>query len=57
MIRPLRLAVCSLLQYNIGEQSRGRIRFLPKKLASVLVAQGAAYGRNGLCSQWYESGI
>jgi hypothetical protein len=35
--------------------SRRENRFPEVRL--VVVAQGAAYGRNGLCSQWYESGI
>jgi hypothetical protein len=57
MIHSLRLAVCSLCQYSIGEQSRSRIHFQPWKLGSVLVAQGATYGRNGLNRQWYECGM
>jgi hypothetical protein len=52
-----RFAFCSLSQYNIGEQSRSRIHVPPQELSSVVIAQGAAYGRNGLYSQWYESGI
>jgi hypothetical protein len=56
MIPSLRIAVCSLHQYNIGEQSRSRIHFQPQKLGSVVFAQGATYRSNGLCSQWYESG-
>jgi len=57
MICSLRLAVCSFHQSNIGEQSRSRLQFQPKKLGSVVVAQGATYDRNGLCRQGHESGI
>jgi hypothetical protein len=57
MIHSLRLAVCSLWQYNTGEQSRSRIQFQPWKLGSVVVAQGAAYCRQGLDRQGHESGI
>jgi hypothetical protein len=57
MIRSLPLAVCSFCQYNAGEQSRSRIRFLPQKLGSLVVAQGATYCPNGLCRQGHESGI
>jgi len=57
MICSLRLAVCSFHQYNTGKQSRGGIRFRPWKPGSVVVAQGAAYGRNGLDRQGDESGI
>jgi hypothetical protein len=57
LIHSLRFAVCSLYQHNIGEQSRSRIRVQPWKLGSVVIAQGAAYSRNGLDRQGYESGI
>jgi hypothetical protein len=57
MIYSVRLAVCSLQQYSIGQQSRSSIRFQPWKLGSVVVAQGAAYRRQGLDRQWYECGI
>jgi hypothetical protein len=57
MIHSLRFAVCSLRQYNIGEQSRSSIHFHPEKLGSVVVVQGATYGRNGLCRQGYECGM
>jgi secondary thiamine-phosphate synthase enzyme len=52
MIHTLRLAVCSLCQYNIGEQSGSRIYVPTEKLGSVAVAQGAADRSNGLCRQW-----
>jgi hypothetical protein len=57
MILSLCLAVCSLRQYNIGEQNRSRIRFQSWKLGSIVVAQGAAYCRQGLDRQRHESGI
>jgi hypothetical protein len=57
MNHSLRFAFCSLYQYNIGKQSRSRIHSLPETLGSVVVAQGAAYGRNDLDPQGYESGI
>jgi hypothetical protein len=57
MIHSLRIAVCSLCQYNIREQSRSRAHFQPQKLGSVVVAQSAAYRRNGLDRQRDESGI
>jgi hypothetical protein len=57
MSHSLHLAVCSLCRYNIGEQSRGSTQIQPIKLRSVVAAQGAAYDCNGICRQWYESGI
>jgi hypothetical protein len=57
MISALGFAVCSLFQYNIGEQGRSRIHFQPWKLGSVVVAQSAAYYPNGLCRQGHKSGI
>jgi hypothetical protein len=57
MMHSLRFAVRSLHQDSIGEQSHSRIHFQPEKLGSVVVAQGAAYGRNGLYREWYECGI
>ena len=57
MIHSLRLAVCSLYHYNIGEQSRSRIHFQPQKVGSVMVAQGATYRSNGLDRQGDESGV
>jgi hypothetical protein len=57
MIHSLRFPICSLCQYNIGEQSRSRFYFRLWKLGSVVVAQGAAYRRNGLCRQWYVCGM
>jgi hypothetical protein len=56
-LHPLRLAVYSLCQYNTGEQSCSRIHSRLGKLASVVVAQGAPYCRQGLDRQGDESGI
>jgi hypothetical protein len=47
MIPSLRLAVCSLHLYNIGEQNRSRIQLQPQELGSVVVAHGAAYDTAG----------
>ena len=57
MNHSLPLAVWSLQQCNLGEQSRSRIHSQPQKLGSLVVPQGAAYGRNGLDRQGDESGI
>jgi len=57
MTHSLHLAVCSLCWDDIGEQSRSRIHSQPQKLGLVVVAQGAAYGRQGLDARRYESGI
>jgi hypothetical protein len=56
MIHSLRLAICSLYQYNTGEQSRSKIHFQLQKLGSGVAAQGAAYCCQGLDRQGYESG-
>jgi hypothetical protein len=47
MIGSSRLAVCSLCQYNTGEQSRSGIRFRPQKPGSVVDCSG-----RGLWPQW-----
>jgi len=52
-----RFTFCSLCHYNLGEQSRSRIRLHPQELGSIVVAQGAAYCRQGLDRQRHESGI
>jgi hypothetical protein len=51
------LATCSILEPITSEQNRSGIHFRLSKLDSVLVAQGAAYASNGLCSKWYASGM
>jgi hypothetical protein len=57
MVHSLRLAACSLHQQDIDKQSRSRIHLQSQKLGSVVVAQRAAYGRQGLDRQGDESGI
>jgi hypothetical protein len=41
MIHSLRLAVCSLQQYNIGEQRRSRIRFSAVEVGFSFGCSGA----------------
>jgi hypothetical protein len=57
LIHSLRFAVSPLCQCNMGAQSNSKVHLRSYNQGSSVAAQGAAYSRNGLCRQGYESGI
>lgn len=54
---PSRWALQSVRFANTISASRAAAAFIFSRLGSLVVAQGAAYGRQGLDRQGYESGI